>query len=333
MFSGDSFKNIQEDLEDFLADPLGIRPFPVIVGGDSERIYYATNLSDISVNFPGPSNDLVIPGFYGPSNLYKYEDKQREMIRPLVPAFVFGASTTDGFHVIYLRNSLPGQEGNLQLVACDIVWSEPWVLFDAAESDPNSYVGEPVISSGRVAFVISAYDEANAVVRVVEVTSGEVICEIEVGWWSNLDLKGNLLAYQVQPDEGPEQLFLLDLASGDEALLLSELPLSNTIRSVHITDNKVVWDEWTGSSSAGIKAYDISSGTTETWIDAISGTAHRCGRQVFSDPGVRAREQRYHGNGSSSDCKRSQATNASWPIFAPMDWPGNRAFSGTERFL
>lgn len=271
-FPGDSFKSIQEDFEDFLADPLGIKPFPVVVGGDSERIYYATNLSDVRLNLNGPSNDLVIPGFYGPSNLYKYEDNQREMIRPLVPAALFGESATDGVNVVYVTYPLPGEDGAARVVACDVSWGEPWVLFDAAELDPDTFVASLKLSEGRVAFVMGTGVEGNVIIRIEDLTGGEPTRDIDAGWWwSNFDLKGNLLAYQVRPDEGSQQLFLLDLASEEEPVLLAELPPSTAFESVHITDNKVVWDEWTGITSAGVKAYDIPSGTTRTWADAVDG--------------------------------------------------------------
>ena len=73
-------------VEQALADPLDANPFPVLIGGNSARVFYATNLTDIRLRFPGPLNDIVLPGVFGPSNVYEFDTatKRRKLIRPLV---------------------------------------------------------------------------------------------------------------------------------------------------------------------------------------------------------------------------------------------------------
>jgi hypothetical protein len=67
----------QQEFENAIQDPLDTDPYPVLVGGDSAHVYYATGLTDIRLNLPGRQNDLVIPSFVGPSNLYLYQDGKR----------------------------------------------------------------------------------------------------------------------------------------------------------------------------------------------------------------------------------------------------------------
>ena len=85
----------QSGFENAIEDPLGSKPFPIVFGGDSERVFYATNLTDIRIKFSGPTNDVVIPGLLGPSNVYKFQNKERELIRPLVPSHATAGMATD----------------------------------------------------------------------------------------------------------------------------------------------------------------------------------------------------------------------------------------------
>jgi len=92
-------ENAQDNIDALLANPLDSDPYPVLMGGDSARIFYATNLGDIQLNFKGRTNDIVFPGLVGPSNVYRIQDGERELLRPLVLAGGMSGLATDGEYV------------------------------------------------------------------------------------------------------------------------------------------------------------------------------------------------------------------------------------------
>ncbi|TWT41856.1 hypothetical protein RAS1_29790 [Phycisphaerae bacterium RAS1] len=108
---GDALSDAQNTLEGALADPLGAQPFPVLMGGDSDRIFYATNLGDVRVRFPGPTGDIVLPGVLGPSNVYVHQDKERALVRPLAPSSALFGLQADGEHVASVQQLDPLGDG------------------------------------------------------------------------------------------------------------------------------------------------------------------------------------------------------------------------------
>jgi hypothetical protein len=266
----DPFAGLGEAVEKALSDPLGSKPFPVLVGGDSERIFYATNLGDTRFNFAGPSNDIVIPGLLGPSNLYKYENNQRQMIHPLVPAGLFSGLTTDGVHAVYLAFSESEPPLPTRVVIHDSLLVEPRVLFDVTELDPSGFVMAPAVDDGRVAFFIDSMDGSGTTLRIEDVYGEQSAREIDVGHGWAFDLKGRQLVYEVRAADS-SQLVLLDLSTEEATTTVLELGSSNSVDGVFLTNNLVVWSEWSDFGGGRIRAYEMASGTTHTWADLVAG--------------------------------------------------------------
>jgi hypothetical protein len=268
---GDTLANLGEELTSALDDPLGSKPFPVLIGGDSERIFYATNLGDTRINFPGPTNDLVIPGFFGPSNLYKYEAGQSTLVRPLIPSGVFSAVATDGEYLVY---GVSGEEGVLlpnQLVADRLDVAEQRVLFDASAVGSDAYVGSPIVDGGRVAFMVGdGAATPGAWLRIEDLEGAQAGREIETGFRFVFDLRGNLFVYELYHDELSE-LILLDLTTDETLTLAGDLPSGTFIGNVFFTNNRVVWSERGEDGVTRIVAYELASGATSVWADAVSG--------------------------------------------------------------
>ena len=98
---------LQQGLQAAVADPFGSKPFPVLIGGDSERVFYATNLGDVRLNFRDPASDFVIPGLVGPTNVYEHTGTKVELRRGLAPTGSFssvGGIVADGPHVAYFAS-------------------------------------------------------------------------------------------------------------------------------------------------------------------------------------------------------------------------------------
>ena len=268
----DPFKAITNALEDAITDPFNVKPYPVVIGGDSARVFYLTNLAEAQINFPGPTNDIVFPGFWGPSNLYKYQDGERELIRALVPAGggLFGDVVTDGEDIVYLASPEFELTPRTQVVLGSFMFGEATVLFDAEQEGVNGYVGSLSVDQGRVAYIVSDLDTGETRLRIEELNSPQTTREIDIGAWGTYALRGDRLVYERDGAEGRE-LVLHNLAT-DEITVLSSIADSTDIGAVILTENSVVWSDEFAYDLSRIVAYDIPTGTTTEWADAVAGS-------------------------------------------------------------
>ena len=156
----------QRNFERLVADPLGSKPFPVLIGGDSERIFYATNLGDIRINLKGPSSDFVLPGLLGPSNLYREQDKQRNLLRPLLPAGTFSGLATDGEYVAYVEWT-ETDEGlrPTRIIVETVPGAGAATVFDVGSNEGRLVTSLSDADRGRVAFLVRDVETGEAWLR------------------------------------------------------------------------------------------------------------------------------------------------------------------------
>lgn len=265
----------QQAIEGAIADPLGAKPFPVLVGGDGERVYYATSLTDVRLNFPGITSDVVIPSFGGPSNLYKFEDKERSLVRPLIPAGSFFDMTTDGRFVAYF--AVPDIDTlSFELRVLDLDFDTESVLFVNSQDE---FVLPSILSlqldGGRIAFVI--FDSAAQTMRlhVEDLLSVDPAIEIETSsnFWS-FSLRGDRLAYAAGDYGGPKQVVLRDLATDAVEIVAEGIRVGPTEDDFKVFQgaNSVIWTE--SGSTAGetrVMHYDVPTGVTRVWAESLQG--------------------------------------------------------------
>jgi hypothetical protein len=269
----DLFSGIQSRLENLLEDPLRTHPFPVLVGGDDEHVYYATSLTDVRINFRGPTNDVVIPGFLGPSNLYVYQGGKRELLRELVPAGAATGLTTDGRFLVYFRFSgLDMAFPEYQVVASSLGDGTENVIFDSADAETETLSPTlTALAGGRVALALSRTDAAASTIRVVDLTGLEAVREIELPglYVDSLALTTDYLAY-ASTDSLLTSIVLYDLRTDAPLTVASEIRDCYGPR-VFLTANMLVWSEPPEAGPAPVKAYDLAAGATRLWTESTAG--------------------------------------------------------------
>jgi len=265
------FGRQQSGVERWFRDPFDSRPYPVLVGGDSERVYYATSLTDIRLNFRGRTNDLVLPSFVGPSNLYEYKDGRRALLRALIPAGAFWGMTTDGTYVAYVRIGQLEDFPNYSVVVSEVAAGAERVVFDPAAEGPElSITGRPVaLADGRVALVLFSTASQTDRIRVEDLTGQQPRREIESEAIGSIALHGGWLAY-AEVAAGQSRVVLRDLVT-DQVVVVAADARSEYPATVQLTDNTVVWMEAGQSGIGRVLAYDIPTATTRVWADAATG--------------------------------------------------------------
>lgn len=261
--------NVQRDFENAIEDPFDADPFPIVFGGDSERVFYATNLTDIRLNFPGP-NDIVVPGIIGPSNIYKLQDRQRDLIRPLALTNAVAGMATDGRFVAYLSIADLDETPRVGVAVSDLNRIEERLIYLPEDGEATA-VSDLAIDHGRLAFVIQDFVNGGVVLHVEDLNEIEPALEIESEWIADVRLRGNTLVYVESPADSVVQIVLRDLPSGESAVVAPNLPPGNWGARLFLADNTLVWSEPDSADVARIMAYDVPTGTTRVWADAVAG--------------------------------------------------------------
>ena len=268
---GGFFEQLESAFQNLVEDPLDTKPYPVLIGGDSKHVYYATSLTDVRINFSGRINDLVIPGFFGPSNLYVYADKQRELMRPLVPTGAYAMMATDGDYLTYVQITNLEDTPTTTLVAEVLGWDTSEVIFDSDVADGELWpsVESLALANGRLAFVVTNTPTGSDELHVVDLTGSEEPRVIESDWIVSIALRSDWLAYAEMVGY-TTRVMLRDLST-DETTVLASDSRNDWGTRVLLTDNAVVWSEWNQFDSVRIVIYDIPTATTRVWIDAVGG--------------------------------------------------------------
>lgn len=256
--------------DNLVEDPLGSKPFPVIIGGDAHSVFYATNLGDVRVNFPGPTNDIVLPVFDGPSNLYSIENKTRDLIRPLVPTSAAFGLITDGDSFAYLSYDDPfGQPDSL--ISDSIYFPSPTVVY---RSRPDDGVflryGLIALDAGRLAFVVADEISGTASLHVESLRNAEPGLEIEAQWISAIELKGARLAYASMDTDGVFRVHLRDLLTGADTVV-TESQAGVNATGLALTENRLFWADTVGDQRIRVVALDIPTNVTRVWTDSALG--------------------------------------------------------------
>jgi len=268
----DSFADrLENAFDNLVEDPLDTNPYPVLVGGDSSKTFYATSLTDVKLNFQRPTNDVVLASFVGPSNLYVREDKQRELIQALIPTGAYYGMSTDGTWLAYAQFDGTTDDPSYQVIARDIDYGDAYVVFDSATEalELDWPQGRLPMSDGRLAVLLMSEDWTTSQLRVVDLEAGEVEFEIVDQYMASPDLRGNYLAYALERD-GEWQVVLKSLSNGETTVVANEVR-SEWGPTVMLTENAVVWSE-DSDDTARIYRYDIPSGETRVWREDAQGT-------------------------------------------------------------
>lgn len=264
-----------ETLEKFgqqLEDPFNNRPTPVLLGGDSKRIFYATDLTEIDIRFDGPTNDIVLPGFIGPSNVYVHEDGERSLVRRLVATGALWRLATDGASVAFVQKPGIGtdaQENDLVL--------DGEVLLSHAPGD-ETFFADIVLVEGTLAVTEQSLDGAFASrIHVFEAASGEARFLISAQVVSRLSLLGDELVYWTNVG-GVYRLIGFNVVSGENKTLAES---SSPPLDVFQSANRVVWSEEIDFEHARVMALDRASGQVTTLAETISGRLAGATDQIF----------------------------------------------------
>lgn len=269
----DLINGLQSGFEDAVEDPLGAKPFPLLMGGDSERVFYATNLTDIRLKFRGPVNDVILPGIIGPSNVYQLAGKQRELIRPLVPAGAFSGFATDGRFMAWMTIPEVESEALLQqIVVADLFSFSERVLY-STETDGGMIASSTLaLNDGRLAFAIA--DDADFVsqrLRIEDLDDTGPAIEIAGGQFANVRLRGNRLAYVETSADGAVRIMLRDLSSEESIEVASDVRAAAFSIGLVLTGNTLVWSDESNGDLTRITAYDFATGESREWVDAARG--------------------------------------------------------------
>jgi len=266
----------QRGFERAVADPLDIDPFPIVIGGSSAKVYYATNLADVRIDFPGRTTDLVIPGFFAPSNLYEIDlvSKRRNLIRPLVPVGAGGLFisdvVTDGAYFAYLssRDALSG--GKQQLYAGALADPNlPLIIETGVAATFALFVG---LDDGRLVYVVANYsDDSRPRLVIHDLVRDDDGFETDDVSLVAASLRGPNLVY-AECCDAAARIVLVDLSRGESTVIADAGPGGDLyVEDLYVTDNSVVWSEMATDETLRISAYDIPSGETRVWADAVVG--------------------------------------------------------------
>ena len=266
----DALENAEQFADNLVEDPLGSKPFPVIIGGDNAKVFYATNLGDVRVNFPGPTNDLVFPLFDGPSNLYSIENKTRDLVRPLVPASGAFGLVTDGDSFAYLSSEDPNSRP-ISLVSDSVYFPAPTVVFQSRPEDGTTLlVGLLAMDAGRLAFVVTDENSQTAVLHLEDLYGTVPGLEIETKWITAIDLKGARLAYAGADLDGVLRIHLRDL-NADTDTTVAELRAEFGVWGLGLTENRLFWEETVDYERSRVVVFDVPTNETRVWADSAPG--------------------------------------------------------------
>jgi hypothetical protein len=245
-----------------LDNPFNNRPTPVLLGGDAARIFYATDLTDIEVRFDGPTNDIVLPGFLGPSNVYAFEDGNRTVVRRLVTSGALWRAATDGENVAFVQKPGLGTDDQQN----DLVLNGN-VLMTLAPGDDAFFSDVVLVEGTLVAAVQLLTDDFAARIHVFDALSGQERFLVSAHVVSSLNLLGDQLVYWI--DVGSVfRLIDFNVVSGENATLVERT--SSPIDVVQ-SANRVVWSEEVDLDHARVVALDRSSGEIKTLAETVSG--------------------------------------------------------------
>ncbi len=270
----DLLGNIQDAIDDAVADPLDQRPFPVLVGGSSARLYYATNLGDLKINFPGPTGTVVVPGYFGPSNLYQRDARQRELLAPLLPSGTFTGLGTDGRYVAFAAIRDLSSPAASAVVVLDTGGLSARTIFEPVDEGMGLDGVQIEVDAARVAFLVREPGAGTNAVRI-QALEGERAARDVAGSDLILSfaLRGSRLVW-IEADGALQRVMLLDLATDERRVLDADaLNASFFEPQVFLTANRAVWSEAAADDGLSrVLAYNFTTGETSVWSDALQGT-------------------------------------------------------------
>ncbi len=274
---------VENELASLVQDPLGLEPYPVLIGGNDVNVFYATNLTDIPFRVPGFKNEVVIPG-PGPSNVYAFTREKPELIRPLGPASwpYVRQMTTDGRFLAYVGSTTDAdgaqsaavlvEELSVAILDRVPIPTVPTIVYEFAPDGPN-YPGDLLIDAGRLAIVREGNPPEPTSVRIIDLLGGTATIDIEIGEfpWA-VDLRGNRLAW-ISSTNRVLSAHVHDFVTG-ESVVLSD-PLVDTFwpnsANILLTANSVIWSEGAAQDVSRVWRYHFPTGEKRVWTDAVQG--------------------------------------------------------------
>ena len=260
------------DINNLAGDPLDSNPFPVLVGGAADKLYYLTNLGDVRLRYRGPTNDTVFPGLLGPSNLFEYANGERRLARPFIAAGAFSSVVTDGVRIAYATAARLEQPVRVTINAGFLGSTNPAdeIVFDSDADARHFLPGTLSIASERVVFGL--FDPVNRqfAVRVVDLAQPERATEFSTHWPTRTALRGDLLMYAEWPGAQEARITLRNLAT-DETTVVTDSWTAGDPSDVALTANTVVYAARAGGEPAAIYQYDMRSGATDLLATGVEG--------------------------------------------------------------
>lgn len=269
---------LDREIERSLADPLGTHPYPVLLGGDAERVYYTTNLGDIEFDFPGPTGDLILPGLLGPVNLYLYDidKRQRDLAETVFLAGATQAFTsfvTDGEYLAYVRLLDPADaDGTPQVVVARVEGGDHRVLFNSDGAGDRLADFNLALDDGRLAMILTDAEFESTRIRVEDLTGLQPTREIDAAFSGPIALHGDRLASVEQTSAGAFDLVLRNLQTDEVVVVARNLrtPFPSEV-ALFLTDNTLVWSEPSPDGLTRVLVHDVPTGLSRVWNDGVSG--------------------------------------------------------------
>lgn len=250
-------------VENAVRNPFDQKLNPQLLGGDSTRIFYATNLGDVRITFPGPTNDWVIPGLLGPSNLYVHHNGERRLLRPLIPAGVLSRLDFDGESVVFVLSENVGTPDFTERVIVSRSILGHFTLLEAPLAD-GAFITDLAISGGRVAVLLASLaDGVSDELRLYDLSNPDTPILFTAQRIEQIALRGDRLAYIADG----QRIVLHDRITNTT----TEIPAGDQPADLALTDNHIVWGQARPNGSRAVYAYAIPTGILTLWADAVDG--------------------------------------------------------------
>ncbi len=271
-------------IDDIVEDPFDARPYPALIGGDDRRLFYTTNLTDIRVRFPGPTNELVLPGLLGPSNVYALQNGQRELLRALVPGTQIFGLDTDGQAIVYAE-IVVGEDTSFSRVFHDDGLTTREVFATEGIVLPRGLR----LENGRV--VVAVVSDASRL-YLVDLLKADAPPERIADASRLFAVSGDRLAYVTEDENFASTIHLRDLATGRERIVAEGIRTWTTIgvRPLFAGD-LLVWGETVADGVVRVRAYDPATDTIEVWAEAVAGELAGATERFFVTQERRVRER------------------------------------------
>ena len=260
-----NLENLSNQAADAAADPLGVKPFPRLFQSDGQQLFYATNLTQIQIRFRGRGNDLALPSILGPTNIYELVNRDRQVVSLLQPTLGVVRLDTDGEFLVALQAyEIAEGEFRTRVVSENLFTGVVTALYEPPSGEFAATA--LAIAGGKVAYAAVNLDTGDGMLRIVDLHDMTNETEIDIGGYSELDLRDNRLVYLDTSSADINRIMLRNIISGETTVIAEE----DGYPSFDLTANKVVWALYT-NAGLRVSTYDIPTGETRVITEDLPG--------------------------------------------------------------